>query len=68
MTPMTRKMLREVEEDEQARAAYPPRPARCDYRLVVNEPGTTTLAYTRNCKRPARASGLCWQHERSATR
>jgi hypothetical protein len=56
-SPMTRSMLREQVEDEQARAAYPARPARCDYRL---RPAGAT--YTRSCKRAAGPSGFCWQH------
>lgn len=68
---MTRSMLRELNEDEQARAAYPPRPERCAYRLVREE---STSRYTGQCKRAGRQviySGhtaltrpLCWQHAR----
>lgn len=67
MNPITRKMLREVSEDEQARAAYPPRPARCEARVLVT---TTVSRYERACYRPAAsgsAGGFCWQHDRIAT-
>lgn len=69
-SPMTRKMLRELAEDEQARAYYPPKPERCAYRLVRTS--GSIGRYLTQCQRAGRQiiySGhtaltrpLCWQH------
>lgn len=61
MNPITRRLLRQADEAE-AGSPYPARPARCAARITRQ----STTRYTGPCKRPARASGLCWQHERTA--
>lgn len=70
-SPITRSLLRGISEADAARAAYPPKPERCAYRLVREE---STSRYTGQCKRSGRQiiySGhealtrpVCWQHAR----